>query len=71
MPVALVSAPQDNRRRSPVFLAMEREPRFRQLLDKLHHATGLEKLAPEHPMLDRLVAAKDVDTMARIEEASA
>uniref|UniRef100_A0A7S4VHS6 EF-hand domain-containing protein n=2 Tax=Alexandrium monilatum TaxID=311494 RepID=A0A7S4VHS6_9DINO len=62
---------KDNQQRSPVFHAMADDPRYWQLISKLQDASGLEKLGPDVPMLDRLVAAKDLDTMARIDEAHA
>lgn len=58
-----------NQLRSPKFLRAAQDPNHHELLRKLHLATGLSSLDPQKPILHRLFATKDVDTVLQIEEA--
>ncbi|CAE7490713.1 Acp3 [Symbiodinium natans] len=44
-------------------------PEYRQLLDKLYKCSREERLAPKKGIMERLIAAKDLDTQVAIEEA--
>mmetsp|Transcript_27964 Transcript_27964/g.61688 ORF Transcript_27964/g.61688 Transcript_27964/m.61688 type:complete len:614 (-) Transcript_27964:26-1867(-) len=58
-----------NLHKSPVLRELAANPKHVQLLDKIYRATGLKSLAPQHDSLERIIAAKDVDTLVMIEKA--
>jgi len=58
-----------NIRQSKRLLHLVSQSNYQELLDKLFECTREEHLSPSHSMMDRLIAAKDLDTQVAIEEA--
>lgn len=60
---------KSNIRQSKRLLHLASQSNYQELLDKLFECTREERLSPSQSMMDRLIAAKDVDTQVAIEEA--
>ena len=58
-----------NVRRSKFFLQAASQDKYHKLLNKLFDCSKDERLSPSRSMMDRLIAAKDLDTQVAIEEA--
>lgn len=58
-----------NIRQSKRLLHLVSQSNYQERLDKLFECTREEHLSPSHSMMDRLIAAKDLDTQVAIEEA--
>eukprot|EP00439_Symbiodinium_sp_Y106_P055708 s88_g7.t1 len=59
----------ENIRQSRFLQDAAKQPEYHKLLDKLYECSKDERLAPKQSMMDRLIAAKDLDTQVAIEEA--
>ena len=60
---------RDNTRQSKFLLDASTRAEYQHLMDKLYQCSKQEGLSPAHDMIDRLIAAKDLDTQVSIEEA--
>lgn len=58
-----------NVRRSKFLLQAASQDKYQKLLNKLFDCSKDERLSPSRSMMDRLIAAKDLDTQVAIEEA--
>lgn len=58
-----------NVRQSKFLLHAASQPSYQHLVDKLFDCSMQERLSPTHSMIERLIAAKDLDTQVAIEEA--